>query len=137
MVDACLLSNSGVEICDGVDNDCNGLVDDATPPPGQDGLGLDGITLDWTPNPAAESYDVVRGDADQDGEISIGDVNAIVGYLFRRQPVANADAADVDDSGHIDVTDAKILVDYLFDHGAPPAPPFPELGIDPTRDSVR
>src|SRR5262245_34775505 len=26
--DACQVSNGGIEICDGIDNDCNGVVDD-------------------------------------------------------------------------------------------------------------
>ena len=29
---ACIVSNGGTEICDGKDNDCNGLIDDGTLP---------------------------------------------------------------------------------------------------------
>jgi hypothetical protein len=66
----CALSNGGVELCNGIDDDCNGTVDDA-PHPGSEQVALNpqpfppapgGIVMQWTPDPAAQSYDAVFGD---------------------------------------------------------------------------
>lgn len=55
------------EICDGLDNDCSGVVDDAAPPSGTPLLTVDttpeGATLvSWSPVVEATSYDSARGD---------------------------------------------------------------------------
>ncbi|HEX4823993.1 MAG TPA: FG-GAP-like repeat-containing protein [Candidatus Polarisedimenticolaceae bacterium] len=51
------------EVCDGVDNNCNGVVDE--PPTGTTSLALapvaGGTRLQWLSIPGATSYDVVRG----------------------------------------------------------------------------
>ncbi len=46
------------------------------------------------------------------------------------------DAADIDDSGEIEITHAIALLQHLFLGGAPPAPPWPDAGPDPTQDAL-
>jgi len=60
-------SNGGVhpealEICDGLDNDCDGTIDEGAVPATTEGLMFsDQTTLFWTPMSAAGSYDVIKG----------------------------------------------------------------------------
>jgi len=48
-------------ICDGLDNDCEGVVDDVAVPPGTFTLAIDSAAITWTAAPGAQAYDVVRG----------------------------------------------------------------------------
>ena len=57
----CNFTNSKVEICDGLDNDCNGVLDDAVAPIGRVNLRVRSTAITWDPMPEAESYDVIRG----------------------------------------------------------------------------
>jgi len=55
-----------VEVCDGFDNDCNGLPDDVPSPIGIASLSVEqsgaSANLTWPPVAASTHYDVVRGD---------------------------------------------------------------------------
>ena len=42
------------------------------------------------------------------------------------------DALDINDDNDLDTEDALLLLGYLFQGGPPPAPPFPNSGLDPT-----
>lgn len=56
---------ANLETCDGKDNDCNSIVDDAAVPAGRPDLRVSkasGTTLSWTATSAAEAYDVLVGD---------------------------------------------------------------------------
>jgi hypothetical protein len=70
----------------------------------------------------------IRGDANNDGNVDMSDVTAILG-----SPACPL-AADVDDDGDIDSDDADYLQAYIFNPiGNPPPPaPFPDCGPDPT-----
>jgi hypothetical protein len=74
----------------------------------------------------------LRGDANVDGRINLSDVfwtlAAINGEVFP----ACLDAIDTDDSGELDLVDVLATLEFLFQGGAPPPPPFPGVGVDPT-----
>jgi hypothetical protein len=79
----------------------------------------------------------VRGDANQDQILNLGDVITTLDYLFVTgiAPIC-PDAVDSNDSGNINIADAISVLGYLFSGGVPPAPPFPTPGPDPTADSL-
>jgi hypothetical protein len=61
----CAIRPSAVDVCDGVDNDCNGIVDNGITVPGTvNGLVSGPLKneLHWSPVVGADRYDVVRGD---------------------------------------------------------------------------
>lgn len=79
----------------------------------------------------------VRGDANGDGRVNLTDSVAILGHLFQGRPLECTDSGDFNDTGDVNLTDAVAVLDYLFRPGSmPPPPPFPEPGIDPTRDDL-
>lgn len=74
-----------------------------------------------------------RGNANQDGNVDLGDVVFILSYLFNNGSAPLCfDSADVNDDGLLDLSDPIYLITYLFNNG--PFPPFPFLacGIDAT-----
>jgi len=79
----------------------------------------------------------LRGDANNDGTVSIADAIFILGYLFSKgeEPYC-ADAADFDDNQSINIGDAIATLSYLFGNKTSPAPPFPSPGLDPTEDDL-
>ena len=79
----------------------------------------------------------VRGDADADGKLAINDAILILSKLFAGGEVpACLDRADVNDDGAVNIADTVRLLGYLFGGSAPPPPPFPEPGCDPTPDEL-
>ncbi|MGQ9592721.1 MAG: hypothetical protein ACUVYA_20785, partial [Planctomycetota bacterium] len=78
----------------------------------------------------------LRGDADSNGKLTIGDPVKIIYSMFREEPIFCRDALDADDDGEISVNDAISVIGYLFRHWAPPPAPFPEAGTDPTEDPL-
>ena len=76
----------------------------------------------------------IRGDANGDGSIDIGDGIATLAYLFGDGSSLCQDAMDHDDSGSISITDAFLSLCWLFclEEGSPPAAPWPDCGGDPT-----
>jgi hypothetical protein len=79
----------------------------------------------------------IRGDANADGAIDIGDAVTILGILFAGQSVYQSlDAVDVDDDGTLTIADAISILNYLYTGGLPPKPPFPDQGEDPTLDEL-
>ncbi|HVR75050.1 MAG TPA: CotH kinase family protein, partial [Planctomycetota bacterium] len=85
----------------------------------------------------AEKRRFLRGDVDQSGIIDLADVAQVLRHLFQGESEPRClDAADVDDNGLVNLTDALFAAQFLFQGGAPPPPPHPELGTDPTEDSI-
>ena len=86
---------------------------------------------------SARCAEFIRGDANSDGIVDIGDAITILSYLFGggSAPLCSK-ALDANDSGVIDIADAIYLLAYLFAGGPPPPPPFPDPGPDPTPDDL-
>jgi hypothetical protein len=83
----------------------------------------------------------IRGDANRDSSVDIGDPIAALEVLYfggeEVVPLFCEDAADANDDGHLDVSDPIYTLWYLFGGGSPPPPPFPDPGRDPTEDGLR
>ncbi|MCA8961009.1 MAG: dockerin type I repeat-containing protein [Planctomycetes bacterium] len=76
----------------------------------------------------------VRGDANGDGGINVGDPVAILAQLFEPSPptLPCDDAADTNGDGAMDIADAVYALSYLFLTGSPEPPaPFPDCGVGP------
>lgn len=78
---------------------------------------------DSSVNPAGDYFavdnvrlgsNVLRGDADLDGEVSISDVNTIIDHLLGGNNSCDLDAADCDLDGSVGVGDVSALIDYLL-----------------------
>jgi hypothetical protein len=64
---------------------------------------------------------VNHGDANGDGEIEIGDVVVLIGYLFRNGPAPDPlEVGDATCDGEVSVDDVVYLISYLFRNGPPP-----------------
>ncbi len=79
----------------------------------------------------------IRGNADGGPRVNLGDAVTIADFLFRggAQPGC-LDSADTDDNGKLELTDPILLMNHLFKGGPPPAPPYPDEGLDPTPDTL-
>ena len=81
--------------------------------------------------------DFIRGNANGDARLDIGDPVWILNALFHDgRPSPCGDAADSNDDGRVDVSDAVHLIRYLFLTGEAPPSPFPDCGLDITEDEI-
>ena len=100
-------------------------------------------SLEYSPTRVAGTFTVLdgrlflRGDALSDGTVHLTDAIAVLGYLFSGEPLECLDGADFDDNGSLGLPDALQLLDFLFASGPPPAPPWPNAGIDITPDNLQ
>ncbi|MCI0406126.1 MAG: dockerin type I repeat-containing protein [candidate division Zixibacteria bacterium] len=77
----------------------------------------------------------IRGDFDGNGVVDATDLDSLLTYIFLGAPVPFCeDAADINDDGSSTPADWTILNAFLNTGGAPPPPPFPGCGLDPTPD---
>lgn len=72
----------------------------------------------------------IRGDANRDGRVEVGDALRILLALYRGQELGCPDAGDFDDDEVIEMGDGIGVLEYLFRGGRPPRPPFPAAGVD-------
>ena len=79
----------------------------------------------------------LRGDVNGDGTINISDAILGLRVLFGLKPLSCLDAADVNDDGIINIADPIYILAFLFADGPPPPAPYPEVGTDPTEDSLQ
>lgn len=74
----------------------------------------------WRQHEAGEEF--IRGDANQDGNVDIGDVSSILGTLECEE------AGDANDDGMVDIADVVYLAATLFSMGPNPPAPYPNCG---------
>lgn len=76
----------------------------------------------------------VRGDADENRLVDVGDVIYLINYLYKSglEPVPVLDAGDANDDEVVDIGDVIYIINFLFKNGLPPPHPYPNCGIDPT-----
>lgn len=81
---------------------------------------------------------LLRGDANDDGSLSLPDAVVMLSALFLSGALPNCvDAADINDDGAFNLSDVVLLLNHLFVPGSSqPAPPFPGCGEDPTADTL-
>jgi hypothetical protein len=102
---------------DGIDNDCDGLVDDADP---------DCET-------GAPTF--IRGDTNADGDLNITDGIFLLNYLYLGGTAPPClDSADCNDDGEHNITDGIFILNYLYLGGTEPPPPFEACGVDPVAE---
>jgi hypothetical protein len=83
---------------------------------------------------STSAAEFLRGDNDGDGRLNISDAIATLRFLFQGVPIDCLDAADFNDSGDLELADAVASLSFTFSGGNPPAPPYPQIGLDPTDD---
>jgi len=93
----------------------------------------------------AQAAPFVRGDANADGAVDIGDAMCLLCCLSGNARVcgrclpdlaACEDALDANDDGRIDISDAIKVLSHLFAGTGPLPAPFGPCGADPTADSL-
>lgn len=79
----------------------------------------------------------VRGDANSDGGVDLGDAIWLLSYVFQdgaAPPCSKAGDANGDQV--LDVGDAIFLISYIFSDGTSPSAPFPACGTETAPSSV-
>jgi hypothetical protein len=97
-----------------------------------DTLGLTATSDPVTIRVLPPAVKFIRGDANLDRRVDIGDAISIFGFLFQGGAARCEDADDVNNDGVVDISDAVALLDFLFRGGRPPPAPFPTPGVDPS-----
>ncbi|MCZ6795216.1 MAG: hypothetical protein O7J95_16550, partial [Planctomycetota bacterium] len=87
------------------------------------------------PLPPAPRF--LRGDCNDDGNLTISDAVCTLSWLFRGEAEPNCLAAtNADGVGAVNITDPIYLLTHLFLGGPPPVAPFPDCGAGPTADPL-
>ena len=62
-----------------------------------------------------EQPQLLRGDVDDDGNVGIGDISALIDYiLINDETGINLSAADVDQDGNVGIGDVSYVIDYVL-----------------------
>jgi FG-GAP-like repeat/Dockerin type I domain len=87
---------------------------------------VEGQFGDGTPFRAGGNVTVVgfiKGDANLDGDINIGDPVFLINYLYHSGPAPFVEeVADANNDSSIEIGDAVSLINYIFKDGPPPSP---------------
>jgi hypothetical protein len=95
------------------------------------GIFLAGVLLVGT-TAARGDAGFLRGDANSDKSIDIGDAVMVLSFLFGGvESIPCLAAADADSRGDVNITDAVYLLNFLFLGGLAPKAPFPDCGAPP------
>jgi hypothetical protein len=79
----------------------------------------------------------LRGNVNGDERLNLSDPIFLLNRLFFAGDLPHCDdAADANDDGRVNISDPIYLLAYLFQGGPKPPEPFPDLGDDPTADSL-
>ena len=73
----------------------------------------------------------IRGDANGDASVDIGDPVGILLHLFASGPADCEESLESNGDGAVDIADPIYLLGFFFLGGPPPAEPYPEPGLDP------
>lgn len=92
--------------------------------------------LDFCPPQPPVSFPFIRGDANSDGSVNLGDWIAVLDFLFGGGSAGCLDAQDVNDDGSVNLGDAVLGLTYQFTGGIVLPEPFLVCGIDPTLDPL-
>lgn len=77
----------------------------------------------------------IRGDANKDDAVDIGDPVWLLEHIFRGGPPPPClDAADANNDTRLDLSDPIWILNFLFQGGPQPSEPFPQAGVDPSDD---
>ena len=93
-----------------------------------------GTSMDMNGNEIPDECEslYIRGDANGDLAVDLGDPVYVLGFLFNNEdPPGCLDSGDSNDDLAIDLADAVYLLGFLFNGGAPPPPPFGVCGVSP------
>ena len=118
--DGWVLSDMDQELFGNVFNGCFRLVGGKGTTFDPDHVGADYAHIDGGPdNPGyfSEKPAFIRGDVDNDGQVKISDVAALINYLLSGDAShINLQAADCDQNGEIKINDVTVLINYLLSH---------------------
>ncbi|MDD4051288.1 MAG: S8 family serine peptidase [candidate division Zixibacteria bacterium] len=83
------------------------------------------LYMDYVPAVVPITFQVgIRGDANGDGKINVGDAVYIITYIFRGGPAPGSYEGDANGDGKLNVGDAVYLISYIFRSGPPPPPRY-------------
>ncbi len=69
-------------------------------------------------------FEGIRGDVNDDGEVDINDVTALISRVLGQNVTINAAAADVNYDGAIDINDVTLLINYVLGNPWPEPEPI-------------
>ncbi len=78
----------------------------------------------------------VRGDANRNGRVELGDAITVFLHLYRGLELQCEDAADTNDDGEIEMVDGVSILNFIYLEGNAPLAPYPGSGIDPNDDDL-
>ncbi|MBN1417537.1 MAG: hypothetical protein JXP34_02110 [Planctomycetes bacterium] len=74
----------------------------------------------------------IRGDANANGSVEIGDAILILGYLFAHGEAPTClETANGNGNEQLNLADPIYLLNFIFNNGPEPPAPYPDCGIDP------